>query len=418
MLILTLSCRSFSLSYQLFDHENRKALAKGVVERIELGDSFITMEPREHPPLRMECECPDHRAALALLVRTLTDPERGVLADIDQLIGIGHRVVHGGERFTSSVLIDREVIEAIRDLEGLAPLHTPANIAGMEAALELLPQTPSIAVFDTAFHQTMPMHAYLYALPLEWYEKHGIRRYGFHGPSHYYAARRGAALLGKAPDQCSLITIHAGNGVSLCAVKNGIAVDTSMGLTPLEGAVMATRCGDIDPGIPTFMMHEKHLSPREMDTILNQKSGVTGLSCSPDRHTALDRAEKGDVCSLLALSVESYRLKKYIGAYCAAIGPVDAIVFSMGEGSADWPFRYAAMEGMEAFGIFLDPCRPRSGSVPNREETLSASESAVKVFAIPANDELVYAAEVASVLAGKDYGERPSSSWQADFSSK
>jgi acetate kinase len=257
-------------------------------------------------------------------------------------------VVHGGEKFTRSVLIDSEVVAAIRETAQLAPLHNGPSLTGIEAAFILLPGIPQVAIFDTAFHQTMPQHAYIYPLPYEWYEKHGVRRYGFHGQSHHYAARRGAELLGLPPERTNLITVHTGNGVSLCAVKGGRSVDTSMGLTPLEGAMMGTRCGDIDAGIPPFIMNEMGLSSTEMDLFLNQKSGLTGvIGRNISRRAASEAADHGDQRCRLALEMEAYRLKKYIGAYIAAVGKIDAIVFSYGEGWVDWPVRGMALTGME-----------------------------------------------------------------------
>lgn len=401
MLILTLNCRSFSVRYQLFDREKRAVLARGMVDRVEIGDSFITLEVPGREPYRSEADCPDHRAAVGLILQTLTDGGRGVIGDVGQITAVAHRVAHGGEKFTRSSLIDGQVLAAVKEVEELAPLHNSPNIAGIEAALALLPRINHVAVFDTAFHQTMPRHAYLYALPYEWYEKYGVRRYGFHGAYHLYGVNRGAALLGKNPEECNMITVYIGNGVSLCAVKNGKSVDTSMGLTPLEGAVMETRCGDIDPGIPGFIMQEENLSAKELDRILNQKSGVLGITgrCS-NRGQMLEGAAKGDKGCQLALRLAAYRLKKYIGAYSAVVGPLDALIFVSSAGGSEWPIREQALEGMESFGISLDRERNRRGGAESSLPLVSTDASRVRVFAIPADEDLVLAENAVAVLAG------------------
>src|ERR1039457_3557959 len=316
--ILALNCGSSSAKYQLFDWSKKEVIAKGMVERVIVGDSFIVHEVPGREPYRVESECPDHQVAIDLIIKTLTDPVHGVLKDINQISAIGHRVVHGGEKFTCSVMIDEQVLDAVKDVQHLAPLHNPPNIAGIEAAQALLPNVPQVAIFDTAFHQTMPEYAYLYPLPYEWYENYGVRRYGFHGTSHLYVSKRAAVLLGKAPKDCNIITMHIGNGVSHAAIRNGISVDTSMGLTPLEGAVMGTRCGDIDPAIPAFMMQKENLSAKEIDSILNKKSGVMGITGRfTDRRDVIENAEAGDKRCQLSLDIEAYRLKKYIGAFMA-----------------------------------------------------------------------------------------------------
>jgi acetate kinase len=401
MPILTLNCRSFSVRYQLFDREKGEVLARGAVERVEIGDSCITIEAPGREICRKGADCPDHRAAVALILQILTDREAGVLSDAGLITAVAHRVVHGGEKFTRSALIDGRVLAAVKEVEELAPLHNAPNIAGIEGALVLLPHIPHVAVFDTAFHQTMPPHAYLYALPYDWYEKYGVRRYGFHGASHRHALEEVAARLEKKPEECNMITIHIGNGVSLCAIRNGASIDTSMGLTPLEGAVMETRSGDIDPGIPAFIMQAKNLSARELERVLNQKSGVLGITGRfSDRLEMLEWAAKGDRSCRLALDMAAYRLKKYIGAYCAAVGPLDAVVFVSGVGGTEWPIRELALEGMEAFGIRLDRERNRRGEYKDHQALVSADESPVKIFVIPTDEELVLAEDAAALLAG------------------
>ncbi|KAF0221419.1 MAG: acetate [Geobacteraceae bacterium] len=408
MSILTLNCRSSSVRYQLFDQEKKEVLARGMVERVEIGDSYITLEAPGRVNCRKESDCPDHRAAVALILQTLTDGEVGILPDAGPIMAVGHRVVHGGENFTRSSLIDDRVLAAVKAVEELAPLHNAPNIAGIDAARALLPHIDHVAVFDTAFHQTMPPHAYLYALPYEWYEKYGVRRYGFHGASHLYALKRGAELLKKRPEECNMITIHIGNGVSLCAVRNGISIDTSMGLTPLEGAVMETRCGDIDPGILVFIMQAENLSARELDRILNQKSGMLGITGRFSRQRdVLEGAIQGDRGCRLALDMTAYRLKKYIGAYCAVVGPLDAVVFVSSVGRGEWPVRELALEGMEAFGIRLDRERNLLGGGENHAALVSADDSPVRVFVVPADEDLILAENTAAVLAGEHPAEVP-----------
>lgn len=401
MIILILNCRGYSINFHLFDWSGRKVLARGEVDRIEVGDSFITMEVPGRAPYRRDSECPGFAAAVDLLLRTLTHPQEGPLDQVGQIAAVGHRVVHGGERFTASVPIDGRVIEAVRGMEDLAPLHIRPNLAGIEGAMAILPSVPHVAVFDTAFHQGMPEHAYLYPLPYEWYEKHGVRRYGFHGASHCYAARRGAALLDRSPDACSLVTIHIGNGTSLCAVQGGRSIDTSMGLTPLEGTMMGTRCGSIDPGIPPFIMQADLISPRELDKILNQRSGTVGITgVRLERPAFLERVAEGDPRCLLALEMESFRMKKHLGGYAAALGSLDAVVFSAGAGEGEWLMREKVLDDMELFGIRLDRERNRAARSTDREERISADDSTVAVFVIPTAEEMVYAEEVAALLNG------------------
>jgi acetate kinase len=399
MLILTLNCRRFSVQYQLFDWQHRATLASGTVERVVVGDSFITYEVPGRIPEQREAECADHRSALQLILAMLTDPQIGVLADCGEIRAVGHRVVHGGEKFTRSVLIDREVIAAIGEMTTLAPLHNLPNLAGIDGARDLLPEVPQIAVFDTAFHQTMPEAAYIYPLPYEWYQRHGVRRYGFHGQSHLYAARRGAVLAGVDRECSNLVTVHTGDGVSLCAVRNGQSVDTSMGLTPLEGAMMGNRCGDIDPGIIPFMINEAGISPREMDLFLNQKSGLAGIvGRRVSRRILMDEAREGDERCRLALEMEAYRLRKYLGGYLAVIGKPDAIVFSYGEGWADWPARGMALGGMEQFGIRVDVEKDLLALIGGGEQQISADDSAVKVFVMPSGEDMVLNEDVAAIL--------------------
>ena len=399
--ILALNCGSSSVKYQLFDWNRKEVIAKGMVERVIVGDSFIIHEVPGRETYREESECSDHQVAINLIIKTLTSEAHGVLTDINQISAVGHRVVHGGEKFTCSVRIDEQVLDAVKEVQHLAPLHNPPNIAGIEAAQALLPQVPHIAIFDTAFHQTMPEYAYLYPLPYDWYENFGVRRYGFHGTSHLYVSKRVAAILGKPASECNVVTMHIGNGVSHAAIKNGISVDTSMGLTPLEGAVMGTRCGDIDPAIPAFMMQRENLSAKEIDSILNKKSGVLGITGRfTDRRDVIEHAEKGDKLCQLALDIESYRLKKYIGSYMAAVGRLDAVVFTAGVGEMGWPIRERAIEGLEHLGIYLDKERNKGAMTRKRETLITTDDSPVKVYVIPTDEELVFTEDVVAILNG------------------
>ncbi|RMF48289.1 MAG: acetate kinase [Deltaproteobacteria bacterium] len=397
--ILALNCGSSSVKYQLYDWERKEVIAKGMVERVTIGDSYIVHEVPGRETYREEYECPDHKVAIHLIVKILTDPKYGVLDDMSKISAVGHRVVHGGEKFTRSVLIDDAVLEAIKEVQHLAPLHNPPNIAGIEAAQANLPDVPHVAIFDTAFHQTMPEHAYMYPLPYEWYEKYGVRRYGFHGTSHLYVSKRAAVLLGKDPRDCNIITMHIGNGVSHTAIKGGISVDTSMGLTPLEGAVMGTRCGDIDPAIPMFIQQKEGLTPKEVDSILNKKSGVLGITGQyTDRRDVLEGIENGDERCKLALEIEGYRLKKYIGSYCAALGRLDAVVFTAGVGEMGWKIREKALEDLEHIGIKLDREVNRNTMTRKKETMISTADSPVKVFVIPTDEELVFTEDVVAIL--------------------
>ena len=401
MKILALNCGSSSVKYQLFDWEKKEVVAKGIVERVGIGDSFIIHEVPGRESFRTEYECHDHNTAINLVVHTLESPDHGVIKKIGEISAVGHRVVHGGEKFKSSVMIDDEVIKAIEGVQHLAPLHNPPNLAGIRAAKAVLPDVPHVAIFDTAFHQTMPDYAYMYAVPHEWYEKYGVRRYGFHGTSHLYVSKRAAALLKKDAKDCNIITMHVGNGVSHSAIKNGVSVDTSMGLTPLEGAVMGTRCGDLDPAIPLFMQQQLGVSPKDMDNILNKKSGILGITGRfTDRRDVLDHCSKGDRLCSLAIEIEAYRLKKYIGAYYAVLGRLDAIVFTAGVGENAGIIRQMALEGLEEMGIKVDKEKNLKTFSKSGETEISTPDSKVKVFVIPTNEELVFVEDVVAILQG------------------
>jgi acetate kinase len=401
MEILALNCGSSSVKYQLFNWDKKEVIAKGVVERVTIGDSFISHDVPGKKTYKENSECPDHRVAIDLIIKTLTHPEHGVVQKMEEISAVGHRVVHGGEKFTCSVPIDTEVLNAIRKVQHLAPLHNPPNISGIEAAQAVLPNVPHIAIFDTAFHQSMPAHAYIYPLPYEWYEEYGVRRYGFHGTSHLYVSKRAALKLGKPLDECNIITLHIGNGVSHTAIKGGKSIDTSMGLTPLEGAMMGTRCGDIDPAIPPSIMDQEGCTPREIDSILNKKSGLLGITGSfTDRRDVITHAEQGDKRCQLALDVEAYRLRKYIGSYAAALGGVDAIVFTAGVGENAGIIRQKALEGLEFMGIDLDFEKNMQTFSKSGETEITKPDSRVKVFVIPTNEELVFVEDVVGILNG------------------
>ena len=334
MNILVINCGSSSLKYQLIDSANETVLAKGLCERIGIQGGQITHTPAGGEKVTEQLELPDHVAAVDAVLSKLTDAKVGVVKSLDEIDAVGHRIVHGGEKFASSVLITDEVIAAIEEVSDLAPLHNPANLTGIHSCRKLMPNVPMVAVFDTAFHQTMPKKAYLYGLPYEYYENYKVRRYGFHGTSHDYVSARIAAILGKAREDLKIIVCHLGNGASISAVKNGECVDTSMGLTPLEGLIMGTRSGDIDPAIISFLADKENLSASEIIDICNKKSGVLGLSggVSSDFRDLSAASEEGNELASTALSAWSYRVAKYIGAYTAAMNGVDVIVFTAGVG--------------------------------------------------------------------------------------
>jgi len=402
MIILALNCGSSSVKYQLYDWDKREIMTRGNVERIGLDNSFITHEEPGKDIYKAEYNCPNHEEAIKLIINTLTDKEVGVIKEIGAISAVGHRVVHGGEHFSRSVRIDDSVLSAIKEFADLAPLHNPHNISGIEAAKSVLPGVPQIAVFDTAFHQTMPPYAYMYPVPYEWYKMYGVRRYGFHGTSHLYVSRRAAAIMGKKPEDVNVITMHVGNGVSIAAVKKGISIDTSMGLTPLEGAMMGTRCGDIDPAIILFMIEKEGFYAHQLDMILNKKSGLLGITGKYFDRRDIDKlAEGGDERAKLAQEMESYRLKKYIGSYAAAMGGVDAIVFTAGAGELNHLLRERVVEGLEFLGIELDKAKNKESNSREKEMLISTDNSRVKIIVIPTDEELVFVEDVAAILEGR-----------------
>jgi len=390
MIILTLNCGSSSVKYQVYDWEKEMVLATGIVERVTQGGSFIKHKAKGKDEHKIEHNCPDHKVAIELIMKTLTDPQVGAIEKIADIKAVGHRVVHGGEKFSKSVRITPEVLHTFEELQNLAPLHNPANITGIRAAQSVLPNVPHCAIMDTAWHQTMPLSSYLYALPYEWYTRYGVRRYGFHGTSFLYTAKRAAVLLGKDPFKVNLVIAHIGNGSSINAVKNGLSFDTSMGLTPLEGLVMGTRSGDHDPAISFYIMRQTGMKPDEVESILNKKSGVLGITEKwVDRRDIEIAAEQGNERAKLAQLIEGYRLRKYIGSYTAALGGIDALVFTAGVGERGPVTRRIATEGLECMGIKLDPEKNRVSMTRNAETCISADDSKVKIFVIPTDEELV-----------------------------
>jgi acetate kinase len=395
MLILVINCGSSSLKYQLFHIDSEyKLMAKGIAERIGLGSgSSIAHKPNGKNEVILEQSLPDHRAALQAIEEILVHPEYGVIADVSEISGVGHRVVHGGEKFTRSILINESVIAAIQENAKLAPLHNPPNILGIEVCQQLLPDVPNVAVFDTAIHQTMPKKAYLYGLPMELYEKHGIRKYGFHGTSHGYVARRAAALMKKPFEQAKIITCHLGNGCSIAAFSSGKIIDTSMGLTPLEGVVMGTRCGDLDPAVVLYLMEMLGLSLQETNDLLNKQSGLKGLCGKADMRDIVKIADQGDSNAQIAIEVFIYRIQKYIGAYAAALNGTNAIVFTAGIGENSPYLRQEVLSKFDFLGLKIDHAKNKVN-----EPIFSTPDSRVYAMMIPTNEELVIAQETHELI--------------------
>ncbi len=395
MKILVLNCGSSSLKYQLININDESVLAKGVVERIGIEDSFLEHQLTGEE-IVIKAEIPNHNVAIEMVIDVLLKQEYAVLQSVDEINAVGHRVVHGGEKFASSTLITDEVIKQIEEVSDLAPLHNPHNLSGIKVCAELMPGTPQVAVFDTAFHQTMPRKAYMYALPYQYYQNYGIRRYGFHGTSHKYVAQRAAVMLGRPIDELKIITCHLGNGASIAAVKNGQSIDTSMGLTPLEGLVMGTRCGDIDPAIIPFLMDKEELTIQEIDNIINKQSGLYGVSgISNDSRDIDSAAGKGNEKAQTALEIFDYRVAKYIGAYMVAMGGVDAIVFTAGIGENQSSTRKVILEYLSFLNIELDQA---ANQVRKQEIDITTPNSKIKVLVIPTNEELMIARDTKEVI--------------------
>jgi len=403
MKILVLNCGSSSVKYQLIEMDHERVICKGIVERIGNKDAILRYRPAGRPKEREVRPVADHAEAIDALLSTLMDPDIGVLKNRGEIAAVGHRTVHGGEAFAGSVRIDDRVIEAIKACAVFAPLHNPHNLAGIEVCKRLLPDVPQVAVFDTAFHQTMSPSSYLYALPYSLYQELGVRRYGFHGTSHLYVARRAAEELGRSIEELKIVTCHLGNGASVTAVKGGKSLDTSMGFTPLEGLVMGTRCGDIDPALVLYVMRAKGLSPEEMDGLLNKRSGMLGLTeLSHDMREIEAKVQEGDERCNLALDIYCHRIKKYIGAYAAAMGGVDAVVFTGGIGENSDIVRRRVCANMEFLGIVFDK-DANMQHVPwarARPSSPHISTGPTKVMVIPTNEELVIARDAKQILFG------------------
>jgi acetate kinase len=400
MKILVVNCGSSSVKYQLFDMTNEAVLAKGIVERVGTGDAFIKHQPTGKEKLQRNIEAKNHEEALKVVFANLLDKNHGVISDIGEIGAVGHRVVHGGEKFSGSVTITQDVVDALIECQDLAPLHNPPNIMGIKACQALMPTVAMVGVFDTAFHQSMPKEAFMYGLPFELYEKYRVRRYGFHGTSHRFVSARAAELLNKPYEEASVITCHLGNGSSIAAVKHGKSIDTTMGLTPLEGLVMGTRVGDLDPGIVLFLCEKLGMSVQEVvNGYLNKKSGVYGLSdyFSNDFRDLEDAAVAGNELAQLALDVYAYRIVKYIGAYAVVMGELDAIVFTGGIGENSWEMRKRVCDRLGFLGIKIDLVL---NDMKGKEADLTLPECKIKVLAIPTNEELVIARDTRDIVEG------------------
>lgn len=396
MKVLVINCGSSSLKYQLINMEDESVLAIGLVERIGIEGSVLKHEIPGMDKVVIETPMPDHKVALGNVMSALVHETHGAIKSMEEISAVGHRVVHAGEKFASSVVITDAVIKALEETIELAPLHNPPNLIGIRACQELLPNVPMVGVFDTAFHQTMPPSSYIYALPYEYYKEYGVRRYGFHGTSHKYVSHKAAELMGKDIKDLKIITCHLGNGASVAAVQNGKVVDTSMGFTPLEGLIMGTRSGDMDPAIVTFLMSKLNINAAEVNDIINKKSGVLGISgVSSDFRDIEKAAEQGNERAQLALETYYKRVKKYIGSYMAEMGGVDAIVFTAGLGENSIEARREICSGLEGLGIVIDADR---NNVRGKDTLVSADSSKVAVFCIPTNEELMIARDTKELV--------------------
>ena len=397
MNILVINCGSSSLKYQLINSESEEVLAKGLCERIGIDGSAIIHQPEGGEKVKTEAPMPDHTAAVRLVIEKLTDPQVGVIGSLDEIDAVGHRIVHGGERFAASVVLNDEVIKAIEECNDLAPLHNPANLIGINSCRKIMPKVPMVGVFDTAFHQTMPKKAYLYGLPLSYYKEHKVRRYGFHGTSHDFVSKRAAQILGKDRKDLKIIVCHLGNGASVSAVRYGESVDTSMGLTPLEGLIMGTRSGDLDPAIITFIARKEHISAEQVIEICNKKSGVLGLSggISSDFRDLAEAADGGSVDAKTALETYAYRVAKYIGAYAAAMNGVDVIAFTAGVGENNAEARAEIGKYLGYLGTNIDP---EKNKLRGEEVILSDADAKVVAMVVPTNEELAIARETVRLV--------------------
>jgi acetate kinase len=397
--ILVLNCGSSSIKYQLIETDTKSPLAKGQVERIGMSSAVLTHQPLEKEKIRIVGEILDHSIAMEYVIAVLLSPNHGVLTDRNEIDAVGHRVVHGGETFSGSVLITDDVLKALKDNIELAPLHNPPNLKGIIAAKEHLPNIPQCGIFDTAFHSTMPPHSFLYGIPYKLYKRYKIRRYGFHGTSHRFVSERAAVLLNKPIEELKIITAHLGNGASMAAVKFGKSIDTTMGFTPLEGLLMGTRSGDLDPSIITYVMGKEELTISEVSTMLNKHSGLVGISGESSDMREIEQAvSEGDKKATYAFNVFTYRIKKYIGAYASAMGGLDVVVFTGGIGENSTNVRRDVCDDMEFLGIKLDPELNKN---PEGEAIISSEDSKTKVLRIPTNEELVIAMDTEQIVKNK-----------------
>lgn len=395
MIIFVVNCGSSSIKYQLLNMNGEQVLAKGLIERIGMEGSVLKHTPTGKYTVDISAEIPDHSVGIQMALDALTNEEYGVIDSMDEIDAVGHRVVHGGERFTDSVLISDDVLNGIEACAEIAPLHNPPNLYCIKACMRLMYNTPQVAVFDTAFHQTMPKVAYLYGLPYEMYVKYGLRRYGFHGTSHKYVAQQAAEMMGEHMSDLRFITCHLGNGASIAAIKYGKSIDTSMGYTPLEGLVMGTRSGEIDPAIIPFLMEKENMNAQQIDDYLNRRSGILGISgLSSDFRDLESAANRGDERSQLAIDIFAYKVKKYIGGYVAAMGGVDAIIFTAGLGENSPFMRDKICNGLEYLGTRIDP---ELNKLRGKQMEISIKRARVKIFVIPTNEELVIARDTLNI---------------------
>ena len=396
MKTLVINCGSSSLKYQLIDMSTEECMVQGLVERIGIEGSVLTQKVEGKDKYVINTDIKNHKDAIKLVLEALVDPVHGVIKSMDEISAVGHRVVHGGEKYSDSVLINDEVLQSIKDCIVLAPLHNPPNIIGIEACKELMPNTPMVAVFDTAFHQTMPKHSYICPLPYDLYEKYGIRKYGFHGTSHKYVSNKVAEAMGKDIKDLKIVTCHLGNGCSLAAVKNGKSVDTSMGFTPLAGVMMGTRSGSIDPSVISFLIEEHGYTIEEIDELLNKKSGVLGISgVSSDFRDVLAAGEAGNERAKLALEIFYYKVRTQIAAYAGAMGGIDVIVFTAGIGENSSITRKEILKGLEFFGFAVNE---ENNEIRGKIQEISTEDSRVKVYVVPTNEELMIARDTAKLV--------------------
>lgn len=400
MKILVLNCGSSSIKYQFFALDDNRLIAKGIVEKIGMKGSFLKHEKENGQKVMFEGEILDHKIGIEYILGVLSSAKHGCIKTLEEISAVGHRVVHGGEFFTESKLVNEDVIQALEKYTELAPLHNPPNLKGIYGIQSLIPTIPQVAVFDTAFHTSMPNYAYMYAIPYALYKKYGIRRYGFHGTSHRYVYARACEILGVKAQGLKIVTCHLGNGASVCAIKDGISVDTSMGFTPVEGLIMGSRSGDIDMGAVTYIMDKEKIGTKSASVLFNKHSGLLGISgTSSDMREIREASGKGDERSMLAIKMFDYRIKKYIGAYAAAMGGIDLLIFTGGIGENSDSTRTGVCEGLEFLGIELD--EQINTGLRSRETTISKKDSRVKVMVVPTNEELMIAIDTQRIIAGK-----------------